>query len=151
MTTATTAAQRVAEACAERMWAEDQASRGLGMELLEVGPGRAALAMTVRPDMVNGHGTCHGGFLFTLADSAFAFACNSHDRRAVAAHCAVTFLAPARLGDRLVARGVERQRFGRNGICDVTVTREGDGTPIAEFRGHSRTVGGSFLAAADDG
>jgi acyl-CoA thioesterase len=137
--------QETARACAELMWAEDSASRGLGMELVAVGPGTAELGMAVRPDMVNGHGICHGGFIFTLADSAFAFACNSYDQRVVAAHCAVTFLAPARLGDRLMARGAERQRFGRNGIYDITVTRD-DGTPIAEFRGHSRTVKGRFLA-----
>jgi acyl-CoA thioesterase len=136
--------EAVARACAEIMWAEDSASRGLGMELLAVGPGTAELAMTVRPDMVNGHGICHGGFIFTLADSAFAFACNSYDQRVVAAQCAITFLAPARLGDRLTAKGTERQRFGRNGIYDITVTRA-DGAPIAEFRGHARTVKGRFL------
>jgi acyl-CoA thioesterase len=136
--------EETAQACAEIMWAEDSASRGLGMELVAVGPGTAELAMAVRSDMVNGHGICHGGFIFTLADSAFAFACNSYDQRVVAAHCAVTFLAPARLGDRLTAKGVERRRFGRNGIYDITVTRD-DGTPIAEFRGHSRTVKGRFL------
>jgi acyl-CoA thioesterase len=114
------------------------------MELVAVGPGTAEVAMAVRPDMVNGHGLCHGGFIFTLADSAFALACNSHDQRVVAAHCTITFLAPARLGDRLTAKGVERQRFGRNGIYDITVTRD-DGAPIAEFRGHSRTVKGRFL------
>jgi acyl-CoA thioesterase len=135
----------VARACAEVMWAEDQASQGLGMELVAVGPGTSELAMTVRADMVNGHGICHGGFIFTLADSAFAFACNSFDERVVAAHCAVTFLAPARLGDRLLAKGAMRQRFGRNGIYDVTVARAADGAVIAEFRGHARTVGGSFL------
>jgi acyl-CoA thioesterase len=141
--------QEVAEACAALMWAEDQASQGLGMELVRVGPGTAELAMVVRPDMVNGHGICHGGFIFTLADSAFAFSCNAYDQRAVAAHCAITFMAPARLGDRLVAKAVERQRFGRNGIYDIAVTRAGDGALIAEFRGHSRTVKGTFLSAAD--
>ena len=132
--------EAVARACAEIMWAEDSASRGLGMELLAVGPGTAELAMTVRPDMVNGHGICHGGFIFTLADSAFAFACNSYDQRVVAAQCAITFLAPARLGDRLTAKGVERQRFGRNGIYDITV-RCGSRV-VAEFRGRSREIGG---------
>ena len=138
--------EETARACAELMWAEDSASRSLGMELVAVGPGTAELAMAVRPDMVNGHGICHGGFIFALADSAFAFACNSYDRRVVAAHCAVTFLAPARLGDRLMARGAERQRFGRNGIYDVTV-RDETGTAIAEFRGHSRTIEGTLLGA----
>lgn len=140
--------EEIARACAEAMWADDQASRGLGMELVAVGPGTAELAMTVRADMVNGHKICHGGFIFTLADSAFAFACNSFDERVVAAHCAITFLAPARLGDRLLATGTARQRFGRNGIYDVTVVRTADGAVIAEFRGHSRTVGGSFRPKA---
>lgn len=140
--------EEIARACAEAMWADDQASRGLGMELVAVGPGAAELAMTVRADMVNGHRICHGGFIFTLADSAFAFACNSFDEQVVAAHCAITFLAPARLGDRLLARGTARQRFGRNGIYDVTVVRAADGAVIAEFRGHSRTVGGSFRPQA---
>jgi acyl-CoA thioesterase len=136
--------EAVARACAAILWAEDSASRGLGMELLAVGPGTAELSMTVRPDMVNGHGICHGGFIFTLADSAFAFACNTYDQKVVAAQCAITFLAPARLGDRLTARGTERQRFGRNGLYDITVTRA-DGTPIAEFRGHARAVKGRLL------
>jgi acyl-CoA thioesterase len=139
--------QAMAEACAAAMWAEDRASQDLGMELLRVGPGTAELAMLVRPDMVNGHGLCHGGFIFALADSAFAFACNSHGPRTVAAHGAITFMAPARLGDRLVASAVERRRFGRNGIYDIAVTRAGDGVLIAELRGHSRTVGGSLLPA----
>jgi acyl-CoA thioesterase len=134
----------IARACADIMWAEDRASQGLGMELLDVGPGTATLAMTVRADMVNGHGMCHGGFIFTLADSAFAFACNSHDQRTVAQACAVTYIAPAKLGDRLIATGRERHRAGRSGITDVTVTRDG-GEVIAEFRGNSRTVEGRFL------
>jgi acyl-CoA thioesterase len=137
----------LARACAEAMWADDAASRGLGMQLISVAPGQATLAMRVTEQMVNGHNTCHGGFIFTLADSAFAFACNSHNERTVAQHCAVTFLNPAQRGDRLIARAVERQRAGRSGIYDVTVTRE-EGFVIAEFRGHARTVGGDWVPGA---
>jgi acyl-CoA thioesterase len=133
----------LARRCAEAMWADDRASRGLGMELLEVGPGRAVVAMTVRESMANGQGNCHGGFIFALADSAFAFACNSRGPMTVAQHCAVTFLRPGKVGDRLRAEAVERTRAGRSGIYDVAVTRA-DGTPIAEFRGHARTVEGSW-------
>lgn len=135
----------LARACAAAMWAEDRASQALGMEIREIAPGRATIAMTVGEAMVNGHGICHGGYVFTLADSAFAFACNGYDQRTVAQSCAITFVAPGRLGDRLEARAVERQRFGRSGIYDVTVVRD-DGAVIAEFRGHSRTVKGTLLA-----
>jgi acyl-CoA thioesterase len=134
----------LARKCAEAMWADDRASRGLGMEILDIAPGRASLAMTIRESMTNGHGICHGGFIFTLADSAFAFACNGYDRRTVAQHCAVTFLRPAQLGDRLTAECVERTRTGRSGIYDVSVKRA-DGTPIAEFRGHARTIDGTWV------
>ena len=137
----------LARACADAMWAEDAASRGLGMELVAVEPGHAVLAMTVTERMVNGHKLCHGGFIFTLADSAFAFACNTYNQRTVAQHCAITFLNAARLGDRLVARAVERQRMGRSGIYDITVTRE-EGFVIAEFRGHSRTIEGEIVPGA---
>lgn len=137
-------AGELARACAEQMWADDSASKGLGMELVSVEPGRSVLAMTVTDKMVNGHKICHGGFIFTLADSAFAFACNTYNQRAVAQHCAVTFIAPGKLGDRLTARAVEQQRFGRSGIYDITVTRD-DGSVIAEFRGHSRTIEGTLL------
>jgi acyl-CoA thioesterase len=137
-------AGEIARACADAMWAEDSASKGLGMQLISVEPGRAVLAMTVTDTMVNGHNIAHGGFIFTLADSTFAFACNTYNQRAVAQQCAVTFLAPGKLGDRLVAKGVERHRAGRSGIYDITVTRE-DGAVIAEFRGHSRTIEGTIL------
>jgi acyl-CoA thioesterase len=135
----------LARACAEAMWAEDKASRGLGMSLDEVGPGRAVLRMTVREGMANGHGICHGGFIFALADSAFAFACNSRGERAVAQHCAITFLRPARAGETLCAEAVERVRAGRSGIYDVRVVGE-DHDVVAELRGHSRTIGGRFFA-----
>jgi acyl-CoA thioesterase len=133
----------LASACAEAMWAEDRASRQLGMHIEEVAPGRARVAMLVRADMTNGHGTAHGGYIFTLADSAFAFACNSTNERTVAQACDIVFVAPAHEGDRLVADAVERHRFGRNGIYDVRVTR--GQTVVAEFRGRSRTVGGAVV------
>jgi len=121
------------------MWADDAASRDLGMVLDSVGPGRAVLSITVADSMVNGHGMCHGGFIFTLADSAFAFACNSHGDAAVAQHCAITFIRPGRRGERLTAEAVERVRHGRSGLYDVRVTGE-DGGVVAELRGHSRLV-----------
>jgi acyl-CoA thioesterase len=138
----------IAEACARTMWADDQASQGLGMMIERVSPGEAVLSMTIRPEMTNGHGICHGGFIFTLADSAFAFACNTYNQRTVAQHCAVTFLRPGRRGDTLTAHAVERNRSERSGIYDVTV-RDGQGEVIAEFRGHSRTIAGTLLAADD--
>ena len=135
----------LARACAAAMWAQDLASQRLGMVLEDVGPGRAVLTMTVTADMVNGHGSAHGGFIFALADSAFAFACNTIDQRSVGQQAAITYLAPARAGDRLTATATERARPGRSGLYDVTVTGA-DGTVIAEFRGHSRTVKGRILA-----
>ncbi|MGC8524912.1 MAG: hydroxyphenylacetyl-CoA thioesterase PaaI [Acidibrevibacterium sp.] len=139
-----TRADALARACAEAMWRDDQASRALGMEILAVAPGEARLAMTIRAEMVNGHGTCHGGFIFLLADSAFAFACNSENEKALAQHCAITFLRPARRGERLEAEAVKRSDAGRSGIYDVTV-RTSDGTVIAEFRGQSRRIGERFF------
>jgi acyl-CoA thioesterase len=136
----------LARACADAMWKEDDASKGLGMEILEIKAGQATLAMTVQPHMVNGHGIAHGGFIFTLADSAFAFACNSHNERAVAAQGNVSFIRPGKLGDRLVATAREISRSGRSGIYDVRVTV--DGTAIAELRGHSRTIGGAWVPSA---
>jgi acyl-CoA thioesterase len=138
-------AAALARACADAMWKDDAATQALGMELISVAPGQAVITMTVTDRMVNGHNICHGGYIFTLADSAFAFACNTYNQRTVAQHCAVTFLASAKLGDKLVARAVERQRSGRSGIYDVTVSRE-EGNVIAEFRGHSRTIEGELLA-----
>ncbi|TCT05527.1 hydroxyphenylacetyl-CoA thioesterase PaaI [Aquabacter spiritensis] len=135
--------EEIARLCAAAMWESDGASRGLGMELREVGPGRAVLAMTLAEHMVNGHGTAHGGFIFTLADSAFAFACNTYDERTVAAHCSISFLRPGRRGHILIAAAREVTRAGRSGIYDVSVTQ--DGVLIAEFRGHSRTIGGTIL------
>jgi acyl-CoA thioesterase len=134
-----TLAQKVVQA----MWDEDAASAGLGMRLVSSGAGRAVLEMPVRADMVNGHGIAHGGFVFSLADSAFAFACNSRNRRTVAQACDIVFVAPVRIGDVLVAEALERAVFGRNGIYDVTVRR--DGEVVAEFRGRSRQISGTIL------
>lgn len=127
----------------DRMMAADQASRALGIEIVESGPGFAVARMTVTPTMVNGHDIAHGGYVFLLADTAFACACNSHGPVTVAAGADITFVAAAREGDTLVATAVERTRFGRSGLCDVTVRRgSGDsGVVIAEFRGRSRTIG----------
>ena len=137
----------LARACADAMWKEDGASQGLGMEILEVKAGHAVLAMTIQPHMVNGHGIAHGGFIFTLADSAFAFACNSHNQRTVAAQCNISFIRPGKLGDALVATAREISRTGRSGIYDVRVTV--DDTVVAELRGHSRTIGGALVPMAE--
>ena len=139
---------QLARACADAMWKDDDASRGLGMEILEIRAGHAMLAMTIRPNMVNGHGIAHGGFIFTLADSAFAFACNSHNERTVAAHGNISFIRPGKLGDRLVATAREVSRTGRSGIYDISVTA--NDVTIAELRGHSRTVGGALVPAVAD-
>lgn len=133
----------LARACAGAMWAADRASRSLGMELDVVEPGRARLSMTVRSDMVNGHDLCHGGIIAALADSAFAFACNSRGTVTVAAGFEVDFLEPARLGDRLVADAREVAVRDRSGIYDVTV-RSGD-VVVAVFRGRSRSLGRPVL------
>src|SRR6204780_2537407 len=117
----------LARACAEAMWREDDASKGLGMAIVEGKAGQATLAMTGQPHMVNGQRIAHGGFIFTLADSALAFACNSYNERAVAAQCAISFIRPGKLGDRLVATAREISRSGRAGIYDVRVTVDGTG------------------------
>lgn len=140
----------LAMACAEAMWAEDSASRALGMTIESVGPGTAVLSMTIREDMTNGHGIAHGGFVFTLADSTFAFACNSRNVATVAQACDIVFVAPTHAGDRLVATAAERHLSGRNGIYDITV-RLGERV-VAEFRGRSFAIGGSLVTAhADSG
>jgi acyl-CoA thioesterase len=145
-------AAELARRAAAAMWADDPASAGLGMRLLDVSPGAAVLEMPIREDMVNGHAIAHGGFVFALADSAFAFACNSRNQRTVAQACDIVFVAPARLGDLLVAEAVERTTFGRNGIYDVTVRRRpgsatdgSDADLIAEFRGRSRQISGTLV------
>ena len=138
--------QDIAEASARTMWNDDSASQRLGMTLDHIAPGQATLSMTVTDAMSNGHGNCHGGYIFTLADSAFAFACNSYNQMAVAQHCSITYLIPGRIGDRLTATATEASRRGRSGIYDIRITN-GDGQHVAEFRGHSRTVKGTHLPA----
>lgn len=133
----------VARRSAEAMWSGDAASRALGMRIVTVGPGTATLEMSVREDMVNGHGIGHGGLTFALADSAFAFACNSYNRVTVARQCEVTFTAPTRLGDVLTAVAVERDREGRDGTYDVEV--RGPEGVVARFVGRSREVRGTLF------
>ena len=139
-----------AEACelaarvAAAMYERDTASRGLGIEISQVGPGRAELTMPVRADMLNGHAICHGGFIFTLADSAFAFACNSYNFNTVASGCAIDFVAPAREGDVLTARAHERALAGRTGVYDVEVTNQ-RGETVALFRGKSYRIKGHLV------
>jgi len=136
--------QERATRAADAMWAGDRASKWLGMNLDEIAPGIAVTSMVVQPHHLNGHNICHGGFIFTLADSAFAFACNSHNQLAVAQHNTVSFIAPGKLGEKLVARASETNKTGRNGIYDVTVTGE-NGRVIAEFRGCSRVIAGTHF------
>ena len=132
--------QELAERGARVMWSDDVASKALGMQVVEVAPGRAVVSMTVRPDMVNGWDVAHGGLVASLADSAFAVACNTRGTVTVAAGFDVTFLESGRLGDELVATAEERSLRGRSGLYDVTV-RRADGTVVAEFRGRSRSLG----------
>ena len=134
----------VARRSADAMWADDRACQHLGIVLESVGPGRATLSMSIVATMTNGHGLCHGGYIFTLADSAFAYACNSYGQRNVAQQCQIAFLAPGKVGMRLVAEAGERQRAERSGIYDVTV-RDDVGNVIAEFRGFSRSIPGTLV------
>jgi acyl-CoA thioesterase len=131
--------QTLAQRSAAAMYDADLASRHLGIQIEQIAPGRATARMLVRDTMINGHAICHGGYVFLLADTAFAFACNTYGPTTVAAACDIAFLGPARLGDELIAEATERHRLGRSGIYDVTV-RLPDTTVIAEFRGHSRTL-----------
>lgn len=135
------APEDLARACAETMWRHDRTSPGLGMALVAIGPGHAVIEMTVRPEMANAHEACHGGFIFTLADSAFGYACNSFGQRAVSQLMQIAYLAPARVGDRLRAEARAVWRQGRGGLYDIRVSDQ-NGTPVAECRGHSRTVKG---------
>jgi len=137
--------QAQAEAVGRELYARDPASQALGIALLEIRPGYARMRMTVRPDMVNGHDLCHGGLIFTLADSTFAFACNSHNHATVAQGASIEFLASGRLGDLLTAEGIERQATGRTGVYDIAVTNQ-DGRTIALFRGKSFRLGTHILA-----
>lgn len=133
-----------AEKSAAAMWAGDRASQTLGMSIVEMDEGRAVLQMTVREEHANGHAICHGGITFALADSAFAFACNSRNQSTVAQHNMISYLAPGRVGDVLTATATEISLTGRSGICDVQVTNQ-DGTRIAEFRGFSRAIKGQLF------
>ena len=138
------APDRLAERAARSMWADDKASKGLGMKLVSVAPGHAVMQMPIRADMTNGHGICHGGFIFLLADSTFAFACNSHNQRAVAASAEIHFLASAALDDVLQATGSETHRAGRSGVYDVRVSDQNNKL-IAVFRGRSATIRGEIV------
>jgi acyl-CoA thioesterase len=131
--------QAVAQRSAARMYEADLASRHLGIQIDQIAPGQATARMLVRDTMLNGHNICHGGYVFLLADTAFAFACNTYGPTTVAAACNVAFLAPAHLDDELIATATERHHTGRSGIYDVTV-RLPNAAVIAEFRGHSRTL-----------
>lgn len=133
--------QELAELAAVTMYQADMASQGLGMELISVAPGRASMSMTVRSNMLNGHKTCHGGFLFSLADSAFAFACNSRNQVTVASGCSIDFLAPAFEGDVLTATAQEYSLAGRTGVYDVHIANQ-EGKQVAVFRGRSYRIKG---------
>jgi acyl-CoA thioesterase len=134
----------LARATADAMTREDRCSAWLGMRLEEVRPGYARVSMAVGENMVNGHDLCHGGMIFTLADTTFAYACNSHNQRAVAAGCAIEFLAPAHLGDALTAEGVEVAHIGRSGVYDMKVVNQ-HGQLIALFRGKAATIKGKLV------
>ena len=136
--------QLLAERTAEIIEREDRASRWMGMQLEEVRPGYARLRMRVTENMVNGQKVCHGGLIFSLADSSFGFACNSHNQHALAASCSIDFLAPAERGDELTAEANESAHAGRTRIYDVRVTNQ-DGKLIAVFRGKSATVKGAWV------
>lgn len=138
--TAQEIAERIGKAASER----DLAAQRLGIELLEMGPGRCRLRMTVQPDMVNSHGTCHGGVIFTLADSAFGYACNSFNRNAVAQQCDITYLRPVLPGTVLTATAELRESAGRSAVYDMAVQEEG-GDTVALFRGLARTIKGETI------
>jgi acyl-CoA thioesterase len=137
--------QALAELAGRTMYANDPASQSLGMALAEIRPGYARMTMTVRADMLNGHRTCHGGYIFMLADSAFAFACNSHNFNTVGAGCTIDYLAPGREGDVLTAEAHERALSGKTGVYDIAVTNA-DGRTVALFRGKSHRVPGMVAA-----
>lgn len=138
-------AQALAEETAAAMWSRDRAAQALGMKIVRVQPGSALLTMPVRTDMVNGHHICHGGLIFTLADTAFAYACNSYNRNTVASACHIDFLAPAKEADILEAEAIEQSASGRTGVYDITV-RTTHGKLIALFRGKSYRINGEVIA-----
>lgn len=137
--------QALAEAVAQAMWASDHAAQALGIRIESVGPGQSSLLMDVRQDMLNGHGMCHGGMIFSLADTAFAYACNAYNQTTVASACAIDFLAPARKGETLRAIASERSLAGRTGVYDITV-QDTTGRQIALFRGKSYRIAGEVIA-----
>lgn len=138
------ASQALAERVVRAMFERDRASQSMGIEILEVRPGYTRAAMKVREDMVNGHDICHGGFVFTLADSTFAFCCNSFNNVTVASGATIDFLAPAHKGDRLIATARQVWRARRTGLCEIEVTNQ-DGAPIAMFRGRSHQLKGQVV------
>jgi len=140
----TDSAQAVADAVGKGMYEKDRTAHALGMTLLEIRQGYARMSMTVRGDMLNGHGTCHGGLIFTLADTAFAYACNSSNNATVAQSCTITFLASPREGDVLTATAQERQRGRRTGFTDIDIADQ-NGKLVAVFRGHSYQVNGTIV------
>jgi acyl-CoA thioesterase len=142
--------QTCAQKCADIMWANDLASQQMGMTLKHISPGQAVMVLTVAPRFLNGHGTCHGGVIFTLADSAFAFACNSYNQITVAQENHITYLSPAQDGEQLIATAKEIARTGRSGVYDVTVTGQNN-RQIALFRGLSRTTKGHHFTPDNNG
>ena len=136
--------QRLAQAAAAAMYARDPATQAMGIALTEIRPGYARMTMTIRADMLNGHDTCHGGYIFALADSTFAFACNSHNQNTVASGCTIDYLAPGLLGDVLTAEGIEQSLAGRTGVYDILVTNQ-DGRRVALFRGRSYRIKGEVV------
>ena len=140
----------LARAVGAAMYVRDRATQMLGIQIEAIGPGSARLSMRVRGDMLNGHAICHGGFIFTLADSCFAFACNSHNQNTVAAACMIDFLAPAAEGDVLTALATEQALAGRTGVYDIVVTRA-DGQRIALFRGKSHRIAGTVIDPGSTG
>ena len=136
--------QRLAQAAADAMYARDPATQAMGIALTEIRPGYARMTMTIRADMLNGHDTCHGGYIFALADSTFAFACNSHNQNTVASGCTIDYLAPGLLGDVLTAEGVEQSLAGRTGVYDILVTNQ-HGRRVALFRGRSYRIKGEVV------
>ncbi|HEV8078135.1 MAG TPA: hydroxyphenylacetyl-CoA thioesterase PaaI [Marinobacter sp.] len=141
--------QQLAQSCADAMYQRDEASRNLGMEVTQVSPGKATVTMPVSSIMIQGHGSCHGGYLFTLADSAFAFACNSYNKATVASGCSIDYMLGAREGDLLTASAVEQSRGNRTGVYDITITNQ-NGHVVALFRGKSYQVRGEVIQSENN-
>ena len=141
--------QQLAQSCADAMYQRDEASRNLGMEITQVSPGKATVTMPISSIMIQGHGSCHGGYLFTLADSAFAFACNSYNKATVASGCSIDYMLGAREGDLLTASAVEQSRGNRTGVYDITITNQ-NGHVVALFRGKSYQVRGEVIQSENN-